>query len=235
MAPGDAWPEPAPLPPDEPSRPWWKVAVPVVVVLAVLGLAAGFLLGRGGGGSDTSAAPATDKVDLSDIDDPASTTTRPTSTTTEAPTVTTPEGRFVVESDSGITWSMAAEPVASDLVSDRSQTPVGERWTAEDGTTTEVVEVTDLDGEVLEESPAIEAFAARFKGKLSAIEQSHIEEAPGSTASFTGTLAGEPVVGYVVIAQVGDQSLLVGMVREGRDLDDLYLDWLGLPSSVTLP
>ncbi len=235
VAPGDAWPTPAPLPPDEAARPWWKVAVPVAVVVVLLGLAAVFVLGGGDGGSEASSS-GSDKVDLSDIDDPADTTTRPPTTTTEVPTVTTPDGRVVAESPSGIAWSMATEPEVDDLSASGSSGAEGQVWQAEvDATTTEVVEVVDASSDGFDSAKAIEAFAERMDGTVANVEESHIAEAPGTTASFTATVDGKDVVGYVVAAPVGDEGLIVSMFREGDDLDGLYLDWLALPSSVTLP
>ncbi|HWJ63586.1 MAG TPA: zinc ribbon domain-containing protein [Acidimicrobiales bacterium] len=239
VAPGGRWPTPAPLPPEDEGRPWWKVAVPVVVVLVLVGAVAAFVLSGsgGGGGSEPTATKPSDKVDLSDIDDPKSTTTRPPTTTTEPVPVTTPDGRFVIESDSGITWTMAAEPDVQDVTTSGSSEPAGRDWMAVDGATTELVDLADLDalGGEFDPDEAMKAFAEEFDSTLTVIEDSHIEEAPGRTASFSGTVDGEPVVGYVVAAQVGDEGMVVAMFRANADLDDLYLDWLALPSSVQLP
>ncbi|MGN6695271.1 MAG: hypothetical protein ACTHN0_13935 [Aquihabitans sp.] len=239
VAPGGRWPTPAPLPPDDDAgRPWWKIAVPVVAVLVLVGAVAAFTMGGGGGddGSGSTAAPTvaqgTGKVDLSGVEDPAVTTTRPTTTTTEATstTVVTADGRYLTESESGIRWSMAAAPEISSADGGRAST-----WQAVDGRTTELVEITDLDGASFDADAALAAAAQHFGAELDAIANSHIEEAPGRTASFKGTLDGKPMAGYVVAAQVGDQSLVMTMVEQGDDLDGLYVAWLSLPSSVKLP
>lgn len=237
VAPGGRWPTPAPLPPDEDGgRPWWKLAVPAAAVVLLLGIVAAMTLGGGGGSSDTSAAPApskgVEKVDLSDIEDPTVTTTRPATTTTEATatTVVTADGRYVGESESGIAWSMTSAPEVAD-----AETGSGTTWTATAGDTTEQVEISGLDGGAFVPDEALAAVATRFGGELGDIEASHIEDAPGRTAPFTGTIDGQPVVGYAVAAQVGDESLVVTMWRETDDFTGLYVDWLTLPSSFELP
>jgi len=244
VAPGGRWPAPAPLPPEEePGRSWRKIAVPVAAVVLVLGIVAALTMGGGGdsGGSEPAASKGGGKVDLSDIDDPASTTTRPPTTTTTtdatATTVATSDGRVLVESESGITWSMAAAPEVRDIASSGSAGPTGRGWTAVEGGTTERVDLLDLDadGGPFDPDQAMQAFAEELGSTLSAIEDSHIAEAPGRTASFSGTVGGKAVVGYVVAARVGGQGMVIAMYRDGDDLDDLYLDWLTLPSSVKLP
>jgi hypothetical protein len=237
VAPGGRWPAPAPLPPDDDAgRAWWKIAIPVVAVLALLGIAAAFATGGGrGGGSNPNAAPTaaegTKKVDLSGVEDPAVTTTRPTTTTTEATatTVVTADGRYLTESASGIRWSMAAPPELG------AADDGGDTWQAVDGRTTERVEIADLDGAEFDADAALAAAAKHFGAELDAIANSHIEDAPGRTASFEGTVDGKPMAGYVVAAQVGDQSLVMTMVKQGDGLENLYVEWLSLPSSVKLP
>jgi hypothetical protein len=230
VAPGTKWPAPPPLPPEEEGRAWWKVAVPaaVVVVLLVVGLVV--VLGGGGDGGDEAADPGKrGSVDISDVDDPT-TTRRPESTTTTEETTTTivaTNGRIVLESPSGITWTMAAAP---EVTEDGDVTT----WTATKDGITETVRIYgstsgDLDGLLADQVTDVD-------GTLSEIKGSHIEEADGRTASYTGTNAdGEPVVGYLVGAVVGDEVVIAGASRDNSsDLDGLYLDFLDLPASFDL-
>lgn len=229
MAPGTAWPAPAPLPVDDEGRAWWKVAVPaaVVVLLVVVGLAVA--LGGGDGGGDDAAKPAPKgSVDISDLDDPTTTRRPGSSTTTEATTTTivAADGRIVVEADGGITWTMAAAPE----VTDGSDVTT---WAAMDGDTTETVAIyrgasDDLDAILAEQVTDVD-------GTLSEVLDSHIADADGRTASYRGTTSdGEPVVGYLVAATVGDDVVVAGTARIGGDLQDLYLDFLDLPASFDL-
>lgn len=240
VAPGDRWPAPAPLPPEEESRPWWKVAVPAAVVALIVIIGGGIVVlgGGGSGGSDASKPGSSGSVDISDLDDPATTSPKAETTTTtpSSTTVVTASGRYLAISESGIEWSMGAAPEVDELVSAASPDPVGRQWQAEvDDETTEVVEITDLDGAEFDADAVIAAATEPFDADLAEIQDSHIAEANGVTTSFTGTLAGTPVVGYLVAAPVGDQSLVMMTFREGDDLDALYLDFLDLPSTVDLP
>jgi hypothetical protein len=228
VAPGTAWPAPAPLPVDDDGRAWWKVAVPaaVVVLLIVVGLVV--VLGGGGDGGDDAAKPAPKgSVDISDLDDPTTTRRPGSSTTTEATTTTivAADGRIVVEAD-GATWTMAAAPEVDDG-------PDVERWTATDGDTTETVAIYrggagDLDALLAKQVTDVD-------GTLSEVLDSHIADADGRTASYQGTTSdGDPVVGYLVAAVVGDDVVVAGTSRVDGDLQDLYLDFLDLPASFDL-
>jgi hypothetical protein len=232
IAPGAKWPDPAPLPPEEEGRAWWKIAVPaaLVVVLLVVGLVVVLGGGGDGGGGGEAADPGSSgSVDISDLDDPT-TTRRPGSTTTTEETTTTivaANGRIVLESESGITWTMAAAP---DVVEGDGVTT----WTATSDGITETVRIyrggseDDLDARLADQITDVD-------GELSEVKGSHIEQADGRTASYTGTNAdGDPVVGFLVDAVVGDEILVVGASREGSDLDGLYLDFLDLPASFDL-
>jgi hypothetical protein len=199
-----------------------------VVLLIVVGLVV--VLGGGGGGSDEAADPgAPGSVDISDLDDPT-TTRRPESTTTTEETTTTivaANGRIVLESDSGITWTMAVPP---EITEDGDVTT----WTATEDGVTETVRIyrggtEDLDALLAEQVTDVD-------GKLDEIQDSHIEEADGRTASYTGTNAdGEPVVGYLVGAVVGDEVVIAAASRDNSsDLEGLYLDFLDLPASFDL-
>ncbi len=208
--------------------------MPAAAIVLVVVIGAVLLLGRGDDGTET-AAPDTSSVDISNLDDPA--TTPPTTTAAAtSTTLVTADGRVLVASASGIEWSMGAAPEVDDIVSDESPDPVGQLWQAHvDEATTEVVEITDLGGEAFDAAAAVAAITSPFDAELADLEASHIAEAPGQTASFTGSLDGRPVVGYVVTAQVGDQSLTVMTFRDGDDLDGLYLDFLDLPATFVLP
>lgn len=215
--------------------------VPIVAILVLLAIGAAVSLGGSGGGDGDTATTKPDggAVDISDLDDPG---TRPptTTSTSEAPTTsvaTGPGERVPVTTDSGISWTMAAEPEQEDIVDPADPSKViGTAWSAEAGdATTERVELTDLAGEPFDIDAAFAAIAVGFDGELSEIEDSHIATADGLTASFEGTLdSGEPVVGYLVAAQVGDQGLVVATYRADDDLQGLYLDFLALPSTVDL-
>jgi hypothetical protein len=243
LPPGIAWPSPEPLPPDDDGRPWWKIAVPAAAVVLILVIGAVVVFGGGGGGGSDQASKGTktsSSVDISDLDDPkdtttteATTTTEPTTTTDDAPTTTLAPGQRVPISEGNIGWTMAAEPEVDNVDSDTGGT--GQAWTAEaDSTTTERVEITEIAQGTFDLDARIEEVAGQFDGTLSKIEDSHIAQAPGRTASFTGTLDGKPIVGYIVGARVGDYALVAMTYRESRDAEALYVDFLQLPGSFAI-
>ncbi|WP_421119153.1 hypothetical protein ACE2AJ_17585 [Aquihabitans daechungensis] len=229
-APGDRWPTPAPLPPEDEGRAWWKLAVvaAAVVLLVIVGLV--FALGGSDdGGGDAAGPEGNGSVDISDLDDPTTTGPPEETTTTEEATTTTvvtADGRVLVESDEGISWSMGGPP-------EISETSAGRSWVAVNGSDLESVfiypgEGADLDALLTQQAEA-------YDGKLSKIQESHIAEADGRTASFTGTTTDdEPIVGYLVGAVVGDQVVIAQTTRIDGELDDLYLDFLDLPASFDL-
>ncbi len=188
------------------------------------------LQGSDGGASNVSAPDGKGSVDISGLDDPTTTRRPETTTTTDAAattTVVTADGRILVESERGITWTMAVAP-------EIAAATAGRTWTAVDGDTTETVSIypatssTDV-GALLADQATAEG------GVLSKVLDSHIAEADGQTASFEGTAAdGEAVVGYLVGAVVGDQVVIAETSRIGASLDELYLDFLNLPASFDL-
>ena len=208
----------------------------VAIALVVVGLVA--VLGGSDDEQATPQKPASESVDISDLDDPATSPPKAATTTSATTTIASEPGERVrVVAESGVAWTMASEPVERDVLDEADLSSViGSSWRADaGGATTEVVELRDLGGAPIDTAGTFTAIAAEFDGDLSEIKDSHIATADGLTASFEGTLdSGEPVVGYLVAAQVDDRSLLVMVFREDDDLQGLYLDFLKLPSSVDL-
>lgn len=189
--------------------------------------------GSDGGGDDASPPAGKGSVDISDLDDPTTTGPAKETTTTTTETTTTvvaADGRIVVDADNGFAWTMATAP---DI---ETPLPGVQTWTAVDGDTTETVRIitgtpNDLDAVLAEQVEGYDAGSY----KLSKVQESHIEEADGRTASFTGTTEdGDPIVGYIVGAMVGDQAVFAMTTRTDSTLDDLYLDFLKLPASFDL-
>ena len=224
--------------PDADRRPWWQLAIPAaVVVLLILG---GLYVAFGGGGDDpetatpTTAAPA--GVDISDLEDPTdpnrptTTTTEAATTTTDAPTTTTTEaeppapgpGERIQVGGAGLRWTMLAAPESAN-----------DTWTATLGKTTEVLQAPKVGSQPFDVDAALADFAAGYGGTLSGLRDSHLAGAPGRTASFTGTLAGDPVVGWLVGAKVGDRGVIAVSYRVEGDLEGLYPEFLPFPASVT--
>lgn len=225
--------------PEPDGRPWWQLAIPaaVVVLLVIGGLVFAFGRGDGPDAAAPTTVPTTSGVDISDLSDPtdpadpARTTTEPSEaeTTTTAATASTTStvappapGERVEVGGAGLRWTMLAPPEAS-----------GKTWTATLGNTTEVLQVTDVSGTTYDVDTAMADFAATYGGRLDGVRDSHLAGVPGRTASFTGTLDAEPVVGWLVGAQVGGQGVLVVTYRVAGDLEGLYPEFLPFPASVT--
>lgn len=208
-----------------------------LILVIIVGLVVVF--GGGDGGDDEATrTQTTGEVDISDIDEPGEerTTTTESTTTTEAVTTTVArgdDGRVAVDSESGITWTMAQPPEVEDITDQEGGEVLGERWVATDGDTTEQIEIVDASSGTFDVDAAIGELAGRFSGSLSAIEDSNFREG-ARTASFRGTLDGTSVVGYIVAAQVDDQGLLAMTYREGEDLAGLYGTFVPLPGSVVI-
>lgn len=237
VAPGTKWPEPAPLPPEEDERPWWKLAIPVAAIVAIIAVGIVFVLGRSSGDDADSVAtkPGTGSVDISDLDDPTDTTSPPSTTTTasdETTTTAAAETERVPQSQGDLAWTMQSEPATAAIPEANVPPPAtGRSWTAADGLTTETVEVYQLGGEPLDLDAAMARTASTYGATLTDVRESHIAEAPGRTGSFTGTLNGKPVVGWTVGAQLNDQAVVATTVRLRGNLEELYPDFLALPSS----
>jgi hypothetical protein len=239
LPPGIAWPSPEPLPPEEEERAWWKLVVPGAALILVIIVGLVVVFGGGGDGDDDATrTQTTGEVDISDIDEPGEerTTTTETTTTTEAVTTTVArgsDGRVAVDSDDGITWTMAQAPEVEEITDQDGGEVLGQRWVAADGDTTELVEIVEVSSGTFDVDAAIGELAGRFSGSLSAIEDSNFHDG-ARTASFRGTVDGTPVVGYIVGAQVDDRGLLAMTYREGDDLAGLYGTFVSLPGSVVI-
>ena len=232
---------PAPLPEPE-QRTRWALIVPIAAACIALLAGIWFVALRPGDDEPapattrTTAAPNQGTVDIGDVDDPTTTaaatsSTAATSTTARAASTTTtaagPVERVDVSSGGGLSWTMQAAPSRTEKAATRVA------WTATEGDTTEVVDVTELGSTSFDVDQALARFAASFEAPLDGLRDSHLALQPGRTASFTGTLDGEPVVGWLVGAQVGQSGVVVATYRVGGDLNTLYPEFLALPASVS--